>query len=100
MGNGLYLEEGRRQSRPPNWANRVALVGGIVAILATLLTVGIGFDARLGGLESGLDRNCRVLVTLQADVRYLITQSTPAGPFSGEEQLRRIFRSVAPELCG
>lgn len=87
-------------SRPsPSWPNRVAGAGGVLAIIATLFTFGLGINSQLNTLQAGLDRNCRVLATVEADVRYVIAQTAPRDPFNGRT-LQRIFRNVAPELCG
>ena len=52
--------------------------------------------------QSRLDRNCRVLVSIQADVRFVIIQhaADKAHGTSQAEAFRELFRRAGFEACG
>lgn len=78
-------------------AGRLALWGSIGLALLALLGGIYSTGATLSGIDEQLDRNCRVLVTIQANTRFLILASENS---STRREFRHIFENAGLELCG
>lgn len=80
-----------------------AAVGALVSAFIVVFAAG----QFVGTVNTGVDRNCRVLVTVLADVRFLAVteadehsgKSAARNPNSTANALREIFRNTAPETC-
>jgi hypothetical protein len=83
----------------------IARVIAAVTILAALLAI-LG-QTYTNGREAGqtqdrLDRNCRILISIEADQRFLITQHAAEGTNGTIEAqaFREIFKNAHTQGCG
>lgn len=80
-----------------NGGGKLAIYIALGVAFLTLMGAVYSIGTKASSIESKLDRNCRVLIQVRADVDYVILVLSPTGPAKG---LRRIFGGTAPELCG
>lgn len=79
-----------------------AAVGALVSVFIVVFAAG----QFVGTVNTGVDRNCRVLVTILADVRFIAiteadehTTKNTARHTDTANALREVFRNTAPETC-
>lgn len=69
------------------------------AIIITLIGGSLSLGQSVGSIGDKLDRNCRILSTINADVRFLIVEHSQLESKKLADQFRQIFQSAGQERC-
>lgn len=75
------------------------LIAWLPAISAVAIMIGWAYTTgqAISDVQGRLDRNCRILATIQADVRFIIVEHTAKR--SDAESFREIFKDSAIAAC-